>query len=227
MVENSQIILAVETSSRALSVAVGRRSKPKEMEILCELFLNTGFQHAEKLKGFCQQALNMAGLSLNDVAALACSTGPGSFTGLRVGVSFVRALAQYKKLPVIGVSTLQVLRCPLSSSPRPLSVVVDSIGDEFFAAFTAKDKGRLYRQTDLIKILRGQKNPLVLGPGRAKLNSFWPCPDEGLDWPRAANVLNAAIKYNIKPRPWAKLLPEYLRPPIAVERAAYRKKKEV
>lgn len=97
-------ILALETSAKAVSVAVA-----EEGNILCSRFANEGQTHSVTLMPMLDEMLASAGLTLKDIGAVAVSHGPGSFTGLRIGVSAAKGLAWALGLPCCGVSTLEAM----------------------------------------------------------------------------------------------------------------------
>jgi tRNA threonylcarbamoyladenosine biosynthesis protein TsaB len=97
------IILHIETSTKACSVAIS-----KEMKLLALVESNEAeYSHAEKLNLFIEEALKVADLTMKDLSAVAVSEGPGSFTGLRIGVSTAKGIAYALDLPLIAVSTLR------------------------------------------------------------------------------------------------------------------------
>jgi len=77
--------------------------------ILTKEIAEQGYSHAEKLHVFMEEILNETGISARDLKAIAVSKGPGSYTGLRIGVSSAKGLCYVLGIPLISVSTLQVL----------------------------------------------------------------------------------------------------------------------
>lgn len=98
------IILAIDSTAVSGSVAVC-----KDEELLCEFTLNVGNTHSETLLPMVESALKMCGLGVCDVDLFACDEGPGSFTGVRIGVATIKGLAFNSNKPCIGVSTLEAL----------------------------------------------------------------------------------------------------------------------
>jgi tRNA threonylcarbamoyladenosine biosynthesis protein TsaB len=92
--------------------------------------------HAARLLELAEQALGAAGVGWHDVDRVAVGVGPGSFTGLRIGVSTARALAQAHAIPLVAVSTLRALALAAASDrdPRPVLVAIDARRGEAFAA---------------------------------------------------------------------------------------------
>ncbi|MBQ7822104.1 MAG: tRNA (adenosine(37)-N6)-threonylcarbamoyltransferase complex dimerization subunit type 1 TsaB [Clostridia bacterium] len=95
-------ILAIDSSALCASVALcdGERR-------LSESFINTTNTHSETLLPMVKTVLEQAKMHIEDVEALACTVGPGSFTGVRIGVALVKGLAAGRGIPCIGVSTLE------------------------------------------------------------------------------------------------------------------------
>jgi len=96
-------ILAIDTSSMACSVALA------DNEELLERHEIIGNRHSRKLLGFVQALLIRAGTSLHDLDAIAIGNGPGSFTGLRLGLGVAQGLAWGADLPLIPVSSLAAM----------------------------------------------------------------------------------------------------------------------
>ena len=98
------LILALDSTAIAASVALCRDSHP-----LAAFHLDNGNTHSETLLPMVKAALETTGKTVDDVDVFACSVGPGSFTGVRIGVATIKGLAFGKNKPVIGVSTLEAL----------------------------------------------------------------------------------------------------------------------
>ena len=97
-------IMAFDSSAKVASVAVC-----SETEILAEFSTNTGLTHSQTLLPMAEQVLACANISMEQIDAFAVASGPGSFTGLRIGISAVKGMAQVLDKPCIGVSTLEGL----------------------------------------------------------------------------------------------------------------------
>ena len=120
------MILSIESATAVCSVALS-----SEGRLLAIRELNEGFSHAEKLTVFIQEVITEAGVSLKELKAVAVSSGPGSYTGLRIGVSAAKGLCYALDIPLISVDTLlsmaagavnaygeSVLYCPLLDARR-------------------------------------------------------------------------------------------------------------
>lgn len=98
------LILHIETSSSNCSVCLSKGDK-----VLSAKDDFTGFTHAENMAVFTQEVMNAAGVKLKDIDAVSVSEGPGSYTGLRIGLSFAKGLCYALNKPLIAISTLQQL----------------------------------------------------------------------------------------------------------------------
>ncbi len=114
-------VLAIETASRQMGVAVMKDGEPiASYELLAD------FPHAVELPGAVTRVLQAAGLTLTELDAVIVDIGPGSFTGLRIGLSFVKALVYRSKTAVVGVPSLDVLAANLTASAIPVCPVIDA-----------------------------------------------------------------------------------------------------
>mgnify|MGYP006192053545 FL=1 len=98
-------ILNIETATKNCSVALAQEGKI----ILCKEIAEEGYSHAERLHVFIEEIIQEAGITFQDLNAIAVSQGPGSYTGLRIGVSAAKGLCFALNIPLIAVDTLQVL----------------------------------------------------------------------------------------------------------------------
>ena len=98
------LIFAFETSAKAASVAL-----LEEGRLLGECYQNTGMTHSQTLMVMAQQLLSQCGKTVEDVTHVAVAAGPGSFTGVRIGVAAAKGFAWGRKLPCCGVSTLEAM----------------------------------------------------------------------------------------------------------------------
>jgi len=123
-----QKILAVDSSSMSGSVALcfGER-------LVAESFLNVRSTHSEKLLGQIDLLLAEAGWQLSDLDLLVAVTGPGSFTGLRIGIATIKGLAQVLDKPVVGISSLEMLAMNLPLCPLPICVFQDARKKEVYS----------------------------------------------------------------------------------------------
>ena len=106
-------ILAVDTAGKTAAVAVLR-----DDVLLYEAQCNNGLTHSETLLPMIDTALKAAGLTVDDLDVLGVTNGPGSFTGLRIGLAVVKGLALPRQIPCAGVSTMAALAYGLAAHDR-------------------------------------------------------------------------------------------------------------
>ncbi len=155
-------ILAIDTSSQYVSCAILTDSGIKNQKAL-----STGLVHSRSLLPLVEDCVESAGLSLNDIDVYACVAGPGSFTGVRIGVCAIKGLAQPENKPCVAVNTLDCLKenvpyaeyvCPIMDARR---------GQVYCAVY---ENGKLIRNYDACPIeevaefLNGKKT-VFLGDG--------------------------------------------------------------
>jgi tRNA threonylcarbamoyladenosine biosynthesis protein TsaB len=98
-------ILNIETATRNCSVALSQNGEI----LVCKEIAEAGYSHAEKLHIFMEAILKECNIGFSDLSAIAVSQGPGSYTGLRIGVSAAKGLCYSLNIPLIAVDTLQTL----------------------------------------------------------------------------------------------------------------------
>lgn len=122
-------LLAIETATQICSVAL-----IKDERLIAEIRLNLKNVHAAKLFGLIETVLQHAGWKANDLHGVAVSIGPGSFTGLRIGLSSAKGLALGANLPLIAVPTLEALARHAPVSDGTICPVLRSRVDEYYFA---------------------------------------------------------------------------------------------
>jgi tRNA threonylcarbamoyladenosine biosynthesis protein TsaB len=133
-------ILAVDTATRELNVAVAGDGQEH-----IGITLNAGLTHSQFLMPAIDAALHLAGLDLKSIDGFAVTVGPGSFTGLRIGMSAVKGLASAMNKPVAGVITLEVLAYPFRGFPSLVCPLIDARKQEVYAALYRFEEERLVK----------------------------------------------------------------------------------
>jgi tRNA threonylcarbamoyladenosine biosynthesis protein TsaB len=123
------MILAIDTATQYASLALYNQDG-----VLTEETWLAGRNHTVEVMPRLTGMLKLANLKAADLTALAVSLGPGSFTGVRIGLSVAKGLALPYKLPVIGVSTLEIAAYPLRSSSLPVWAIVQAGRGRIIAA---------------------------------------------------------------------------------------------
>jgi len=131
---DAPIILAIETATRAGSVAVSR-----DDQILASTTGDASSSHSTDLIENIDRILRDAGLELRDVDLFAAAVGPGSFTGLRIGLATVKSLAVATNRKCIGVSTLAAVAHAASNSERTIALLPAGRGEVFAQMFSVND----------------------------------------------------------------------------------------
>jgi tRNA threonylcarbamoyladenosine biosynthesis protein TsaB len=134
------LILGIETSTKTGSVAV-----VSDECVIAQYSLNIELTHSERLMATVDRVLKDTGLAVADLGGFAVATGPGSFTGLRIGISTVKGLAFATDKPVAAVPTLQALAWNLPFAGYPVCPLLDARKKEVYAA--------LYKNEDPLPVL--------------------------------------------------------------------------
>ena len=119
-------ILAVDTSSKICSVSILENDK-----LIIENHNDDEKTHSQKLMPIIDETFKQANLTLDDIDLIACSQGPGSFTGIRIGISTVKAFADVKNIPIIGVTSLESL-CYNINSNGIIASIIDAKHDNVY-----------------------------------------------------------------------------------------------
>ena len=159
------LILAFETSAKAGSVAL-----MDDKKLLGESYQNTGLTHSQTLLTMAQDLLQSCGCSVKDVTAVAVAAGPGSFTGVRIGVAAAKGFAWGAELPCCGVSTLEAMAMQLGIHQGYICPVMDARRSQVYNALFHVEGGNCTRVTedraisleDLGKELNNLQEPIFL-----------------------------------------------------------------
>ena len=134
------LISAFETSAKAASVALLEGNK-----LLAESYQNTGMTHSQTLMVMAEDLLKQCGKTANDVEAVAVAEGPGSFTGVRIGVAAAKGFAWGRSLPCYGVSTLEAMAASLGIWEGYVCPVMDARRNQVYNALFEVKAGVITR----------------------------------------------------------------------------------
>ena len=134
------LTLAFETSAKAASVALTENGK-----LLGESYQNTGLTHSQTLMVMAEDLLKQCGKTMADVTAVAVAEGPGSFTGVRIGVAAAKGLAWGGQLPCYGVSTLEAMAVSLGGYEGTVCACMDARRSQVYNALFRVEGGKLTR----------------------------------------------------------------------------------
>lgn len=162
-------ILAVDSSSKTASVGVVHGNK-----VLCDFFIDAGLTHSQTLVPMIDYSLKCLGMSAGDIDVFSAVNGPGSFVGVRIGVSAINGIATGTNKPSVGVSRLEALAFQFSQSAFFdeeffISVVCDARKDEIYNAnffvengeIRRVSKDRIIKKDEIIEILKNTNNKIV------------------------------------------------------------------
>jgi len=180
-IRNPQLVLGIETATFCGGVALLADDR-----LIASRTLNALTTYSARLLPAIKELFREAGKTLNELTGLAVSIGPGSFTGVRIGLSEAKGLAVALGIPIVGVSTLEALAVRAGRNPRLVCPVVDARrGETFVAAYRWRRGAELPKQAitpavmpiqDFVARLRGPC--LFLGDGalryRAQIESAMP-----------------------------------------------------
>ena len=229
------LMLAFETTAKAGSVALHDGKI-----LLGESYCNTGLTHSQTLMVMAEELLKTCGVTAQDVTAVAVAAGPGSFTGVRIGVAAAKGFAWGRELPCHGVSTLEAMALALGVYEGCVLPVMDARRAQVYNAVFKAEKGQLTRLCEdraisleaLSQELKTVEGPIFLvGDGSPVCYNALKEQVSGLVLPpehrmhqRAAGVALAALLHP-ENSDGAALIPNYLRLSQA-ERERLEKEKE-
>ena len=231
-------ILGIDSSAKSASAAVTENGK-----IISSFYINTGLTHSQTLMPMIDSALKCADVSLDDIDLIAVNRGPGSFTGIRIGVAAAKGLADVKKIPCIGISTLESMAYNLLNTDCIACCVMDARCNQVYTALFDITDGIVTRLTDdsaisvdelFENLKKYNKNKIFVGDGANmcynrlnKEESGIFLAAENVRFQTAAGVCHAAETHEKGEYiPANQLVPEYLRLPQA-ERELKRKNEGV
>jgi len=159
------LILAFETSAKAASVAL-----LDEKKLLGESYQNTGLTHSQTLMVMAEDLLKQCGKAVSDITAVAVAEGPGSFTGVRIGVAAAKGFAWGRELPCYGVSTLEAMAESLGIYQGYVCPCMDARRSQVYNALFYVNQGKIERiapdraisLSDLAEELKTLQEPVFL-----------------------------------------------------------------
>jgi tRNA threonylcarbamoyladenosine biosynthesis protein TsaB len=226
-VAGAVLILGIDTATAQVSCAVGGHEG-----VLASTLSSRGKRHAESLTPAVQFTCQQARIELTEVSVVAVDLGPGLYTGLRVGVSAAKAMAHALRIPMIGVSSLDLLAFPVRFTSRLIVAAVDARRGELFYAFYRQVPGGVQRigehqlgtPDDLTgELLAAGEDCLLVGDGAIRYREVFDglnkvdMVGEELAYPMASSLVMLAHAQALREqfvKPWD-LLPMYLRKPDA------------
>ncbi|WP_028309731.1 tRNA (adenosine(37)-N6)-threonylcarbamoyltransferase complex dimerization subunit type 1 TsaB [Desulfitibacter alkalitolerans] len=162
------IVLGIDSSTQVNTIAL-----LQDGQLLCEAILNTRKNHSQRLMPMIDILLKEAGLTIENVDGVAVSSGPGSFTGLRIGMTTGKALAWSRNKPLVGIPSLDGVAFNAQGVTGTICPILNAKRNEVYTALYKMVKGELQRISDymavepleLIKRLQNQSQVTLLGDG--------------------------------------------------------------
>jgi tRNA threonylcarbamoyladenosine biosynthesis protein TsaB len=221
------LIIGIDTATAQVSVAIGGHEG-----VLASTQSLRGRQHAEVLTPAIEFTCRQARIELSEISVVAVDLGPGLFTGLRVGVASAKAMAHALNVPMIGVSSLDLLAFPVRFTSRLIVATIDARRGELFYAFYRQVPGGVQRVSDhqvgspddlASEILASGEECLLVGDGVQRYREVFDglkkieIVEEGFAYPAASSLVMLAHAQALREqwvKPWD-LQPLYLRKPDA------------
>ena len=206
-------VLAIDTATEVLALSA------QSGETWATLCVNRGLQHSPALLPQADALLAHLGLAAADLELIVCSLGPGSFTGIRIGLATAMGIGQARGIPVVGVSTLDAMALPWGERGGDVFPVIDARkGRIYTALYRAGTREGDYRDIspgDLAVLIADARAPMLAGPDALRIRALLPAAWQGMpavDFldPRALLRLGMA-EYRVKGAGDGILQPLYLR----------------
>ncbi len=221
------LILGITTATQQVGCAIGGHEG-----VLASSHSARGKRHAENLAPAIDYVRRQARIELSEISVVAVDIGPGLYTGLRVGIAAAKAVAHALRVPMIGISSLDLLAWPVRLTPREIVAVVDARRGEVFHARYRPTPGGIQRiagpsvsePRELTADLQASDGEfLLVGDGALRYADQWDdmvrieLAEQYLAYPNAASLVQLAHARAIREdfvQPW-QLDPLYLRAPDA------------
>ena len=157
-------ILACDSSGKTATAAILENDK-----LLSCFTINTGLTHSEKMMPLISDMLKSADLKIEDIDAFAVANGPGSFTGIRIGSSSIKAMAHALDKPIFGISTLEGLFRNITATYGIICPIIDARREEVYAAVYKDNKCIVpdcdIKLKDLLLTFEKEEKVMFLGDG--------------------------------------------------------------
>ena len=142
-------ILGIDTSSNASSVALIEDNK-----LICEYTVNTKTTHSQKLMPMIENMLSISEVNIKEIDAIAICIGPGSFTGLRIGMATAKAISHVNNLPIIGVNSLEILAGNMNLCDKKICSILDAQRNQVYTGRYKFENGSIVeiQPVDVVEI---------------------------------------------------------------------------
>jgi tRNA threonylcarbamoyladenosine biosynthesis protein TsaB len=221
------LILGIETATDSVSVALGHHAG-----VLGSVEIARSRHHGELLTPCIEALCRFSGVTLDEIGVIAVDVGPGLFTGMRVGIAAAKAMAMALRIPMIGLSSLDLLAFPLRHTQGEIASVIDARRSELYYAFYRPVPGGVQRVSEptvgcledlTAEMMAAHDHLLVVGDGAQRYGDALrevrhvEVADAAARYPSAGSLVQLAHAYAMREEwvnPW-EITPLYLRAPDA------------
>lgn len=220
------LILGIETATERVSVAIGGHEG-----VIGSFEITRGRRHAETLVPAIEFTCRQAGIELSEISVIAVDVGPGLFTGMRVGLASGKAIAQALRIPMIGISSLDLLAFPCRHTDRVVVPIIDARKGEVFSAMYRQVPGGIQQIVEpsvgsvddvIADLMARNQDVLCVGDGARRYSEEildgYHCEIGGDAFPSAGPLVQLAHARALR-EDWVQareIEPIYLRAPDAV-----------
>ncbi|MEA3475978.1 MAG: tRNA (adenosine(37)-N6)-threonylcarbamoyltransferase complex dimerization subunit type 1 TsaB [Candidatus Cloacimonadota bacterium] len=197
-------ILALDTSTTFASIAIS-----SDKTIIAEYSIKSHKTHSKTLLPNIDKMLNETGIHINEINAVVLAIGPGSFTGLRIGLSTAKGICYGQKIPLIAISTLMSLANNVTFVNKNICVLLDAGRSQVYSAIYSSEleeliNPQLFTVGELINSIK--EEVIFVGPCidnlKDELNAgvkvYYKIAPSHLNYPRAASLIDIVFKKSIK-----------------------------
>ena len=185
-------LLNIETATKNCSVSLAKDGST----LICKEIAEEGFSHAERLHVFIEEIIREAGITFQDLNAIAVSQGPGSYTGLRIGVSAAKGLCYALDIPLIAIDTFQTLARQVKQTDGCIVPMIDARRMEVYSAiFDANYEQKRAIQAEVItenSFADSKETLYFIGDCNEKCKTVLSAPNfvflEGIQYPSAKEM---------------------------------------
>jgi tRNA threonylcarbamoyl adenosine modification protein YeaZ len=181
------LVLGIESATAAASAALA-----DETGLKGEFFLHQGLPHSKQLLPVIDALMTQGGFRVGQLDGISVSSGPGSFTGLRIGMALAKGLAQGLDIPIVGISALEALAWQSALGDGLISPMINAFKGEVYAALYRKAGDRLslvYEPEGVLpqiwkeKLLAFGEQVVLSGNGAGGYAALWESGNDRLVWP--------------------------------------------
>lgn len=140
-------ILGIDTSTMAANIAVLEDDK-----LICEYTINTTKTHSQKLMPMIENMLKLSDIEIKEIDAIGICVGPGSFTGLRIGMATAKAMAHVNNIPLIGVNSLEILGANMDRCDKKICSILDAQRNQVYTCKYIFEENKI-KKLEEIKIM--------------------------------------------------------------------------